>query len=121
MFDDIGFYFEPFQNGLDWMCSGLYVYLQLNFLTSVLFLCLSSCYGQTLTVSTYIGETLYAISLAVVGLVLFALLIGNVQVVCSSMIVIQGDIDQVFHCMLILPRNADVPAIYHSKGGGMEA
>ncbi|XP_078157768.1 cyclic nucleotide-gated ion channel 17-like isoform X2 [Carex rostrata] len=38
-----------------------------------------SCYSQTLTVSTYIGETLYAIILAVVGLVLFALLIGNVQ------------------------------------------
>uniref|UniRef100_A0A0E0L8T6 Cyclic nucleotide-binding domain-containing protein n=1 Tax=Oryza punctata TaxID=4537 RepID=A0A0E0L8T6_ORYPU len=39
-----------------------------------------SCYGQTLTVSTYIGETLYAIFLAVLGLVLFAHLIGNVQV-----------------------------------------
>lgn len=41
---------------------------------------LNSCYGQTLTVSTYIGETLYAIFLAVLGLVLFAHLIGNVQV-----------------------------------------
>jgi hypothetical protein len=39
-----------------------------------------SCYGQTLTVSTFIGETLYAILLAVVGLVLFAHLIGKVQV-----------------------------------------
>ncbi|GJN29436.1 hypothetical protein PR202_gb17662 [Eleusine coracana subsp. coracana] len=38
------------------------------------------CYGQTLTVSTYIGETLYAIFLAVLGLVLFAHLIGKVQV-----------------------------------------
>ncbi|EMS65738.1 putative cyclic nucleotide-gated ion channel 17 [Triticum urartu] len=39
-----------------------------------------SCYGQTLSVSTYIGETLYCIFLAVLGLVLFAHLIGNVQV-----------------------------------------
>ncbi|XP_078157766.1 cyclic nucleotide-gated ion channel 17-like [Carex rostrata] len=46
-----------------------------------------SCYGQTLTVSTYIGETLYAIILAVVGLVLFALLIGNVQTYLQSITV----------------------------------
>ncbi|GJM87230.1 hypothetical protein PR202_ga03164 [Eleusine coracana subsp. coracana] len=39
-----------------------------------------SCYGQTLVVSTYIGETLYSIFLAVLGLILFAHLIGNVQV-----------------------------------------
>nr|CAB3469568.1 unnamed protein product [Digitaria exilis] len=38
------------------------------------------CYGQTLTVSTFLGETLYAIFLAMVGLVLFAHLIGKVQV-----------------------------------------
>ncbi|KAG8093765.1 hypothetical protein GUJ93_ZPchr0012g21071 [Zizania palustris] len=43
-----------------------------------------SCYGQTLTVSTYIGETLYAIFLAVLGLVLFAHLIGNVQTYLQS-------------------------------------
>ncbi|KAJ3695404.1 hypothetical protein LUZ60_000781 [Juncus effusus] len=43
-----------------------------------------SCYGQTLTVSTYIGETVYAIFLAVLGLVLFAHLIGNVQTYLQS-------------------------------------
>ncbi|KAK3128583.1 hypothetical protein QOZ80_6BG0463710 [Eleusine coracana subsp. coracana] len=43
-----------------------------------------SCYGQTLTVSTYIGETLYAIFLAVLGLVLFAHLIGKVQTYLQS-------------------------------------
>ncbi|EMS45588.1 putative cyclic nucleotide-gated ion channel 17 [Triticum urartu] len=43
-----------------------------------------SCYGQTLGVSTYIGETLYAIFLAVLGLVLFAHLIGNVQTYLQS-------------------------------------
>ncbi|CAN6179000.1 unnamed protein product [Urochloa humidicola] len=43
-----------------------------------------SCYGQTLVVSTYLGETLYAIFLAVVGLVLFAHLIGNVQTYLQS-------------------------------------
>ncbi|XP_066375630.1 cyclic nucleotide-gated ion channel 17-like isoform X2 [Miscanthus floridulus] len=43
-----------------------------------------SCYGQTLNVSTFIGETLYAILLAVVGLVLFAHLIGKVQTYLQS-------------------------------------
>ncbi|KAL6606782.1 hypothetical protein ACP70R_042435 [Stipagrostis hirtigluma subsp. patula] len=43
-----------------------------------------SCYGQTLSVSTYLGETLYAIFLAVLGLVLFAHLIGNVQTYLQS-------------------------------------
>ena len=44
----------------------------------------NSCYGQTLVVSTYLGETLYCIFLAVLGLVLFAHLIGNVQVLLST-------------------------------------
>lgn len=35
--------------------------------------------------STFIGETLYAILLAVVGLVLFAHLIGKVQVLSSML------------------------------------
>ncbi|OEL18752.1 putative cyclic nucleotide-gated ion channel 17 [Dichanthelium oligosanthes] len=43
-----------------------------------------SCYGQTLTVSTFLGETLYAIFLAMVGLVLFAHLIGKVQTYLQS-------------------------------------
>uniref|UniRef100_A0A0D9VM04 Ion transport domain-containing protein n=1 Tax=Leersia perrieri TaxID=77586 RepID=A0A0D9VM04_9ORYZ len=46
-----------------------------------------SCYGQTITVSTYIGETLYCIFLAVLGLVLFAHLIGNVQTYLQSITV----------------------------------
>uniref|UniRef100_M8AI10 Uncharacterized protein n=1 Tax=Aegilops tauschii TaxID=37682 RepID=M8AI10_AEGTA len=47
------------------------------------------CYGQTLSVSTYVGETLFCIFLAVFGLVLessglvlFAYVIGNVQYYC---------------------------------------
>jgi hypothetical protein len=52
-----------------------------NFLISCTFLSFSnSCYGQTLEVSTYIVETLYSIFLSVLGLILFAHLIGNVQV-----------------------------------------
>ncbi|KAJ1258363.1 hypothetical protein BS78_10G069600 [Paspalum vaginatum] len=43
-----------------------------------------SCYGQTLVVSTFLGETLYVIFLAVLGLVLFAHLIGNVQTYLQS-------------------------------------
>ncbi|XP_073010438.1 cyclic nucleotide-gated ion channel 17-like [Typha latifolia] len=46
-----------------------------------------SCYGQTLVVSTFIGETLFAIFLAVLGLVLFAHLIGNVQTYLQSITV----------------------------------
>nr|CAB3448169.1 unnamed protein product [Digitaria exilis] len=46
-----------------------------------------SCYGQTLSVSTYLGETLYCIFLAVLGLVLFAHLIGNVQTYLQSITV----------------------------------
>ncbi|KAK3155493.1 hypothetical protein QOZ80_2BG0203920 [Eleusine coracana subsp. coracana] len=46
-----------------------------------------SCYGQTLVVSTYIGETLYSIFLAVLGLILFAHLIGNVQTYLQSITV----------------------------------
>ncbi|KAG8059177.1 hypothetical protein GUJ93_ZPchr0002g24461 [Zizania palustris] len=46
-----------------------------------------SCYGQTLSVSTYIGETLYCIFLAVLGLILFAHLIGNVQTYLQSITV----------------------------------
>ncbi|MQL85545.1 hypothetical protein Taro_018063 [Colocasia esculenta] len=39
-----------------------------------------SSYGQNLSTSTYIGETSFAILIAIVGLVLFAHLIGNMQV-----------------------------------------
>lgn len=39
-----------------------------------------SSYGQTLSTSTFIGETMFAILIAIFGLVLFAHLIGNMQV-----------------------------------------
>lgn len=41
---------------------------------------LSSSYGQNLSTSTYIGETSFAILISILGLVLFAHLIGNMQV-----------------------------------------
>ncbi|CAL9175440.1 probable cyclic nucleotide-gated ion channel 14 [Musa acuminata AAA Group] len=46
-----------------------------------------SSYGQTLTTSTFIGETLFAILIAILGLVLFAHLIGNMQTYLQSMTV----------------------------------
>lgn len=39
-----------------------------------------SSYGQNLTTSTFIGETSFAILISILGLVLFAHLIGNMQV-----------------------------------------
>ncbi|URD92956.1 cyclic nucleotide-gated ion channel [Musa troglodytarum] len=44
-------------------------------------------YGQTLTTSTFIGETLFAILIAILGLVLFAHLIGNMQTYLQSITV----------------------------------
>lgn len=46
-----------------------------------------SSYGQTLTTSTFVGETLFAILIAIVGLVLFAHLIGNMQTYLQSITV----------------------------------
>ncbi|XP_062018688.1 probable cyclic nucleotide-gated ion channel 14 [Rosa rugosa] len=46
-----------------------------------------SSYGQTLTTSTYIGETSFAILIAILGLVLFAHLIGNMQTYLQSLTV----------------------------------
>nr|XP_004292874.2 PREDICTED: probable cyclic nucleotide-gated ion channel 14 [Fragaria vesca subsp. vesca] len=46
-----------------------------------------SSYGQNLTTSTFIGETSFAILIAIVGLVLFAHLIGNMQTYLQSMTV----------------------------------
>ncbi|KAM0943360.1 putative cyclic nucleotide-binding domain, potassium channel, voltage-dependent, EAG/ELK/ERG [Dioscorea sansibarensis] len=46
-----------------------------------------SCYGQTLTTSTFIGETSFAILIAILGLVLFAHLIGNMQTYLQSLTV----------------------------------
>ena len=39
-----------------------------------------SSYGQNLRTSTYIGETVFCIVLCIGGLILFARLIGNMQV-----------------------------------------
>ncbi|CAA6662285.1 unnamed protein product [Spirodela intermedia] len=46
-----------------------------------------SSYGQNLATSTFIGETLFAILIAIVGLVLFAHLIGNMQAYLQSITV----------------------------------
>ncbi|XP_041993051.1 probable cyclic nucleotide-gated ion channel 14 [Salvia splendens] len=46
-----------------------------------------SSYGQTLSTSTFIGETMFAILIAILGLVLFAHLIGNMQTYLQSMTV----------------------------------
>ncbi|KAJ8500891.1 hypothetical protein OPV22_011443 [Ensete ventricosum] len=46
-----------------------------------------SSYGQTLTTSTFIGETLFSILIAILGLVLFAHLIGNMQTYLQSITV----------------------------------
>ncbi|EPS63081.1 hypothetical protein M569_11705 [Genlisea aurea] len=46
-----------------------------------------SCLGQNLQTSTYVGETLFAILIAVFGLVLFAHLIGNMQTYLQSITV----------------------------------
>ncbi|KAF3322261.1 putative cyclic nucleotide-gated ion channel 15 [Carex littledalei] len=46
-----------------------------------------SCLGQNLTTSTSVGEIIFAIVIAVLGLVLFGLLIGNMQSYLQSTIV----------------------------------
>jgi len=44
-----------------------------------------SSLGQGLLTSTYVGEIMVAIVIATLGLVLFALLIGNMQVIKACM------------------------------------
>ncbi|XP_022731724.1 cyclic nucleotide-gated ion channel 17-like isoform X2 [Durio zibethinus] len=46
-----------------------------------------SSYGQNLSTSTFIGETLFAILISILGLVLFAHLIGNMQTYLQSLTV----------------------------------
>ncbi|KAJ9702875.1 hypothetical protein PVL29_004563 [Vitis rotundifolia] len=46
-----------------------------------------SSYGQNLSTSTFIGETAFAILIAILGLVLFAHLIGNMQTYLQSITV----------------------------------
>jgi hypothetical protein len=41
---------------------------------------MGSCLGQNLSTSMFIGEITFAIVIGVLGLVLFGLLIGNMQV-----------------------------------------
>lgn len=45
-----------------------------------IFVAFCSSVGQNLKTSTYVGEIFFAIFIATFGLVLFALLIGNMQV-----------------------------------------
>ncbi|KAM7509931.1 hypothetical protein LguiB_008806 [Lonicera macranthoides] len=44
-----------------------------------------SSYGQNLETSTFLGETAFCISLCIIGLILFAQLIGNMQTYLQSM------------------------------------
>ncbi|XP_021889706.1 cyclic nucleotide-gated ion channel 18 isoform X2 [Carica papaya] len=44
-----------------------------------------SSYGQTLETSIYIGETLFCLGICILGLILFSLLIGNMQTSLQSM------------------------------------
>ncbi|XVE71754.1 hypothetical protein DITRI_Ditri10aG0177100 [Diplodiscus trichospermus] len=46
-----------------------------------------SSYGQNLSTTTFIGETLFSILIAILGLVLFAHLIGNMQTYLQSLTV----------------------------------
>ncbi|CAB4292808.1 unnamed protein product [Prunus armeniaca] len=72
-------------------CSGKNA-VSANFITKY-FYCLwwglqqLSSYGQNLSTSTFIGETSFAILIAIVGLVLFAHLIGNMQTYLQSITV----------------------------------
>ncbi|XXG44679.1 hypothetical protein AAC387_Pa01g4416 [Persea americana] len=43
-----------------------------------------SCLGQNLSTTTYVGEIIFAIIIAILGLVLFGLLIGNMQTYLQS-------------------------------------
>lgn len=61
------------------------------------FLSFLSSYGQNLSTSTFIGETMFAILIAILGLVLFAHLIGNMQVfgsftICSNYSIVKHPI-----------------------------
>ena len=52
-------------------------FLRFNYIFLVFF---NSTLGQGLQTSTYPGEVIFSIALAIFGLILFALLIGNMQV-----------------------------------------
>ena len=64
-----------------------------KFLTSILFIFISflgSTLGQGLQTSTYPAEVIFSIALAVLGLILFALLIGNMQVTPYFMLLLRA-------------------------------
>lgn len=54
-------------------------WLDFDWLLATMTLVCSSI-GQNLMTTTYIGEINFAVTIAILGLVLFALLIGNMQV-----------------------------------------
>ncbi|KAK6159145.1 hypothetical protein DH2020_006459 [Rehmannia glutinosa] len=56
-------------------------------LTSIMLRSNMSSYGQNLSTSTFIGETSFSILIAILGLVLFAHLIGNMQTYLQSLTV----------------------------------
>ena len=59
------------------LCSSLIIIITLK----ELFLCFYSSSGQNLQVSNYMGDVFFAVFIAILGLVLFALLISNIQVI----------------------------------------
>lgn len=70
-------------------CNSLVIFVSIfssysNFNGSQIMWC--SSLGQNLSTSTYVGEITFAIIVATLGLVLFALLIGNMQVSLSDSI-----------------------------------
>ncbi|XP_020578846.1 cyclic nucleotide-gated ion channel 18-like isoform X1 [Phalaenopsis equestris] len=83
---NVNFKFGMFSNALDSEVVGA------TFLAKYLY-CLwwglqnLSSYGQNLATSTYIGETLFAILICIMGLVLFSHLIGNMQTYLQSITV----------------------------------
>ena len=91
---------EKFPALFEWLIetgalNGLFIQ---NFDVSLFLPILFSSYGQTLITSTFIGETSFAILIAILGLVLFAHLIGNMQVL--------------FHCYL--PHLTSVTGYVHT-------
>lgn len=81
--------------------------------------CFFSSYGQNLTTSTFIGETSFAILIAILGLVLFAHLIGNMQVFLNTF----GKFTDIINKWLIAwcLVDVDLPPISYGEARRMEA
>lgn len=58
-----------------------------------------SSIGQNLITSTYVGEISFAIIIAILGLVLFALLIGNMQVSCTQFFLTSFELFKTWNCL----------------------